>query len=121
MKQTKKGVYCDGHEREDVVRDRQNRFIPEIMSVIENSVWFEEVDGEFKINNDDADYILISQDEKAHKSNEQISWYLHKSILNPFYPIYQLCTHPPYPSVLHLGFGEMKKCRSYQQKETGSL
>ena len=85
MKQTKKGVFCDGHEREDVVNDRQERFLPEILAVIENSVWMKEVDGEIQIQNENAEYILVSQDEKAHKSNEQVSWYVHECILFSFW------------------------------------
>ena len=34
----KKGVYVDGHEREDVVRDRQDRFLPEIEQVLSECV-----------------------------------------------------------------------------------
>ena len=72
----KKGVYVDGHEREDVVRDRQDRFLPEIEQVLSECVRVEvKEDGAITFVNEDAPYILVSVDQKAHKSNETPSWY----------------------------------------------
>ena len=70
-----KGVYVDGHEREDVVRDRQDRFLPEIEQVLSECVRVEVgEDGAITFVNEDAPYILVSVDQKAHKSNETPSW-----------------------------------------------
>ena len=72
----KKGVYVDGHEREDVVRDRQDRFLPEIEQVLSECVRVEvREDGAITFVNEDAPYILVSVDQKAHKSNETPSWW----------------------------------------------
>ena len=75
VKQTKKGVYTDGHERDDVVRDRQERFLPEMKRIMEECVRVkEDENGAITIENEEAEWILVSMDQKAHKSNEQTLW-----------------------------------------------
>ena len=75
MKQTKKGVYTDGHERDDVVRDRQERFLPEMKRIMEECVRVkEDENGAITIENEEAEWILVSMDQKAHMSNEQTLW-----------------------------------------------
>ena len=75
VKQTKKGVYTDGHERDDVVRDRQERFLPEMAKIMEECVRVrEDENGTISIENEEAEWIVVSMDEKAHKSNEQTLW-----------------------------------------------
>ena len=75
MKQTKKGVYTDGHERDDVVRDRQERFLPDMKRIMEECVRVkEDENGAINIENEEAEWILVSMDQKAHKSNEQTLW-----------------------------------------------
>ena len=75
MKQTKKGVYTDGHERDDVVRDRQERFLPEMKRIMEECVRVkEDENGAITIENEEAEWILVFMDQKAHKSNEQTLW-----------------------------------------------
>ena len=75
MKECKKGVYVDGHEREDVVRDRQERFLPEMEKIMEECVGVrEDENGIISIVNEDAPWILVSVDQKAHKSNERPLW-----------------------------------------------
>ena len=75
MKPYKKGVYVDGHEREDVVRDRQERFLPEMEALLKECVGVrQEMDGSITIVNEDAKFILVSVDQKAHHSNERPSW-----------------------------------------------
>ena len=65
----------DGHERADVVLDRQERFLPEMAKVMEECVGVrEDENGVISIVNPDAQWILVSQDEKAHKSNERPRW-----------------------------------------------
>ena len=69
-------MYVDGHEREDVVRDRQDRYLPEIEQLMRECVGVEQgEDGQINIINEEAEWILVSVDEKAHKSNETPSWY----------------------------------------------
>ena len=75
MKECKKGVYVDGHEREDVVRDRQERFLPQMEKILEECVGVrEDENGTISIVNEDAEWILVSVDQKAHKSNERPRW-----------------------------------------------
>ena len=75
VKPSKKGLYVDGHKREDVVQDRQERFLPEIQKIMEECVGVrQDENGVISIVNEDAAYILISVDQKAHKSNERPSW-----------------------------------------------
>ena len=75
VKPYKKGVYVDGHEREDVVKDRQERFLPEMEELMRESVGVrEELDGSLTIINEDAKHIIVSVDQKAHHSNERPSW-----------------------------------------------
>ena len=55
MKSSKKGVYVDGHEREDVVCDRQERFLPEMAKVLEECVGVrQDENGIISIVNEDA-------------------------------------------------------------------
>ena len=69
-------MYVDGHEREDVVRDRQDRYLPEMEQLMRECVGVEQgEDGQINIINEEAEWILVSVDEKAHKSNETPSWY----------------------------------------------
>ena len=66
----------DGHERPDVVADRQNRFIPQMEELINDCVWVkEDEDGQLVICNTDARYLPVSVDQKAHKSNERPTWF----------------------------------------------
>lgn len=75
VKPYKKGVYVDGHEREDVVLDRQERFLPQMEELMRESVGVrQEMDGSITIVNEDAKYIIVSVDQKAHHSNERPSW-----------------------------------------------
>ena len=65
----------DGHEREDVVRDRQERFLPEMEKIMEECVGVrQDENGIISIVNADAPWILVSVDQKAHKSNERPLW-----------------------------------------------
>ena len=58
------------------MEDRQNRFIPEMEELISKSVWIrEDEDGQLAMCNTDGEYLIISMDEKAHKSNERPTWY----------------------------------------------
>ena len=76
VKELKKGVYVDGHEREDVVRDRQDRFLPEMEKLMAECVGVQlGEDGVIKVVNEDAEWIIVSVDQKAHKSNETPSWF----------------------------------------------
>ena len=75
MKECKKSTYVDGHEREDVVRDRQERFLPQMEEILAECVGVtEDEDGSISIVNEDAEWILVSVDQKAHKSNERPLW-----------------------------------------------
>ena len=48
------------------------RFIPQYEQLLENCVHVtEEQDGTLTLTNEDAEFILINQDEKSHKSNER--------------------------------------------------
>ena len=68
-------MYVDGHEREDVVRDRQDRYLPEIEQLMRECVGVEQgEDGQINIINEEAEWIIVSVDQKAHKSNETASW-----------------------------------------------
>ena len=75
MKECKKSTYVDEHEREDVVRDRQERFLPQMEEILAECVGVtEDEDGSISIVNEDAEWILVSVDQKAHKSNERPLW-----------------------------------------------
>ena len=75
VREHKKGTYIDGHEREDVVRDRQDRFLPEMEQLMAECVGVElGEDGAIKVVNEEAEWIIVSVDQKAHKSNETPSW-----------------------------------------------
>ena len=68
-------MYVDGHEREDVVRDRQDRYLSEIEQLMRECVGVEQgEDGQINIINEEAEWIIVSVDQKAHKSNETASW-----------------------------------------------
>ena len=55
LKECKKGAYVDGHERADVVLDRQERFLPEMAKVMEECVGVrEDENGVISIVNPDA-------------------------------------------------------------------
>ena len=68
----------DGHEREDVVLDRQTRFLPQMEKILEECVRVEQDEnGKISIVNEDAEWILVSVDQivkhalfKAHKSTK---------------------------------------------------
>ena len=89
MKETKKGCYYDGHEREDVIKvrklhnifktsivfskfqDRNERFIPQLFEILEDSVSVDQTEsGEIVVVRPEASYIIVNQDEKIHHSNE---------------------------------------------------
>ena len=75
VKETKKGAYTDGHERDDVVQDRQERFLPQMSEIMEECVGVRQnEDGTISIVNEDAKWILVSMNQKAHRSNEQTLW-----------------------------------------------
>ena len=68
-------MYVDGHEREDVVRDRQDRYLPEMEQLMRECVGVEQgEDGQINIINEEAEWIIVSVDQKAHESNETASW-----------------------------------------------
>ena len=67
VKDTSKGLYFDGHEREDIVKDRMERFIPELMEAEAKSVSVQyQDDGSIQVVRLDAQYIIV---EKIHHSN----------------------------------------------------
>ena len=91
VRETKKGIYYDGHEREDVVKvlyfniirdrsriilafftqDRLERFIPELLETLENAVKVEkDSEGNVFVTDLDAKYLIVNQDEKSHHSND---------------------------------------------------
>ena len=81
--ETKKGVYYDGHEREDVVKDRNERFIPELMEILDNAVSVDESEsGEVVLIRPNAKYLIVNQDEKIHHSNEVEKFYWGDETLN---------------------------------------
>jgi hypothetical protein len=54
-----------------IVQDRNTRFIPQLLELLENSVTVEEnQDGEIILIRPEARYILVNQDEKIHRSND---------------------------------------------------
>ena len=58
------------------MRDRQDRYLPEMEQLMRECVGVElGEDGQINIVNEEAEWILVSVDEKAHKSNETPSWY----------------------------------------------
>ena len=77
--ETKKGIYFDGHERPDVILDRR-RFIDEYEMYCKDAV---KIDPEtHAIQDMDKPYILISQDEKIHHSNDVQTRYWDNGELN---------------------------------------
>ena len=63
-----KSIYVDGHEREDVIRDRMD-FISKYDEIRKKSFQVDEKTLEEKPNAH-AKFIFVSQDEKIHHSNE---------------------------------------------------
>lgn len=69
VKETTKGIFMDGHERANVVKDRQERFLPTWRHFVDRSVWSQqEEDGSYTLIREDSPYILVSVDQKAHSS-----------------------------------------------------
>ena len=103
VKEYKKGLYVDGHERPDVVADRQERFIPQMEQLIQQSVWVQEdTSGNVSICNEEAPQIIVSMDQKAHKSNQRPTWFWGDSemaalppkvVTKVFHPIKTLNSH----------------------------
>ncbi|KAF4647126.1 hypothetical protein FOL47_005052, partial [Perkinsus chesapeaki] len=64
----KKTLYIDGHEREDVIADRErlgrqlDELKPKLLTIDDDTLQIQD--------NPAAEYILISQDEKIHHSND---------------------------------------------------
>ena len=59
------------------MRDRQERFLPEMSKIMEECVGVrQDENGVISVVNEDAKWILVSMDQKAHKSNEQTIWYI---------------------------------------------
>ena len=85
VKETKKGCYVDGHEREDVVLDRQTRILPQMERILEECVVEQDENGKISIVNEDAEWILVSVDQKAHKSNERPIWWVKKEWQENFF------------------------------------
>ena len=89
--ETKKGVYFDGHERPEVVKDRQERFLPAIEELKRNAVWVEEDQhGNISIVNDDKPFLPVSADQKGNHSNERPGKYVglkKKFICNTYHQI----------------------------------
>lgn len=67
VRQVKKGIYIDGHERPDVVEDRM-RFIREYNEILKKCQTID--DETLQDTNNTATYILVNNDEKAHHSND---------------------------------------------------
>ena len=53
------------------LQDRNERFIPQLYELLENSVSVEETpEGEIVLIRPDAKYVIVNQDEKIHHSND---------------------------------------------------
>ena len=66
----KKGIYLDGHERKDVIEDR-NEFLKKYARVREDCIQYDDnTDPMVEIPNPNAKRVLVSLDEKAHHSND---------------------------------------------------
>ena len=77
--ETKKGIYFDGHERPDVKLDRK-RFMEEFEMYYKDAV---KIDTEtLELQDLNKPYIIISQDEKIHHSNDVQSRYWDNGELN---------------------------------------
>ena len=75
VKHYQKTVYVDGHERDDVVQDRMERFLPQMEQIMTNCVHtVEDPCGRIRITNENAEHILVSIDQKAQHSNDGPSW-----------------------------------------------
>ncbi len=77
----KKAIFYDGHERPDVVNDRQNRFIPEILALRPRIVRYEigDVMHEARVVGPQPDgprYVLVAHDESTAQANDgkKASW-----------------------------------------------
>ena len=54
-----------------IFKDRNERFIPQLFELLENTVSVDESEsGEMVVVRPEASYILVNQDEKIHHSNE---------------------------------------------------
>lgn len=82
----KKGYYVDGHERDDVVADRDGRFLPRMAEIEKKMSHFEdgdlfciECEIEPHLPQDEKRTVLIAHDESIFYSNEcsQIVWLQH--------------------------------------------
>jgi hypothetical protein len=67
----KKSIYIDGHERADVVKDRKD-FI-ELFERLKPDCELFDFETLTNIENLDAKWYILSQDEKIHHSNERQS------------------------------------------------
>ena len=75
-------MYFDGHERPEVIRDRQERFLPAIEEMKKKAVWVQEDNaGNVSIVNADKPYLPVSADQKGHHSNERPGWYKYLLIM----------------------------------------
>ena len=75
VRETKRGIYYDGHERPEVVKDRQERFLPAIEALKKEAVWVaEDEHGKPYIINEEKPYLPVSADQKGHHSNERPGW-----------------------------------------------
>ena len=75
----------DGHELEDVVLDRQTRILPQMERILEECVVEQDENGKISIVNEDAEWILVSVDQKAHKSNERPIWWVNNELRENFF------------------------------------
>ena len=66
---TKKGIYYDGHERPDVIASR-GKFADNFNYWREKSVKFD--DENLLAQNEDAEFVMVSLDQKAHHANDVI-------------------------------------------------
>lgn len=65
-----KGVYKDGHEREDVVRYRQEVFLPRFFELLPKCVKFEEDGSQIYPKGTDHPFVLLTHDESWFNSND---------------------------------------------------
>ena len=78
----KKGLYFDGHEREDVIEYRQNVFLPQMQEYAKRLVFFEvgdtEKEGKLNLEPGALKLVLLAHDEMTAQSNdgEKMSWIL---------------------------------------------
>jgi hypothetical protein len=78
----KKGLYFDGHERDDIIDYRQNVFLPQMQEHAKQLVFFEvgntEKEGELNLPPDLRKLVLLAHDEMTAQSNDdaKMSWVL---------------------------------------------